>query len=54
MTLDEFREVLNLERELKVKYSAHPNGLFLSKVEYPFLKLNDSQNLVKMLSVGLE
>jgi len=54
MTIDEFREILNLKRELKVRYSAYPNGLFLSKVEYPFLKLNDSYNLVKMLSVGLE
>ena len=54
MTIDEFRDILNLKKELKVTYSAHPNGLFLSKVEYPFLKLNDSHNLVKMLSIGLE
>jgi tRNA pseudouridine38-40 synthase len=54
MTIDEFREILNLKKELKVKHSAHPNGLFLSKVEYPFLTLNNSHNLVKMLSVGLE
>ncbi|WNW00775.1 tRNA pseudouridine synthase A [Tenacibaculum sp. HL-MS23] len=54
MTVAEFTEILNLKKELKIKYSAHPNGLFLSKVEYPFLKLDDSYNLVKILSVGLE
>ena len=54
ITVAEFTEILNLKKELKIKYSAHPNGLFLSKVEYPFLKLDDSYNLVKILSVGLE
>jgi tRNA pseudouridine38-40 synthase len=54
MTIDEFKEILNQEKDLKEKRPAKPNGLFLSKVEYPFLKLNDSHNLVNMLSVGLE
>ena len=54
MTLNEFEEILNQEKDLKEKWPAHPNGLFLSKVEYPFLKLNDSHNLIKMLKVGLE
>ena len=54
MTLEEFKEILNQEKDLKEKWPAHPNGLFLSKVEYPFLKLNDSHNLVRMLSVGLD
>lgn len=53
MTLDEFAAILNQEKELKEKWPAHPNGLFLSKVEYPFLKLNDSHNLIKMLKLGL-
>ncbi len=54
MTLEEFKDILNQEKDLKEKWPAHPNGLFLSKVEYPFLKLNDSHNLVRMLSVGLD
>lgn len=53
MTLDEFAEILNQKKELNGKWPAHPNGLFLSKVEYPFLKLNDSHNLIKMLKLGL-
>jgi tRNA pseudouridine38-40 synthase len=54
MTLKEFREILNQEKELKEKSPAYPNGLFLSKVEYPFLKLSNSSNLIRMLKVGLE
>lgn len=54
MTLEEFKQILNQEKEMKEKWPAHPNGLFLSKIEYPFLELDDSQNLVKMLSIGLE
>ncbi|WP_299381832.1 tRNA pseudouridine(38-40) synthase TruA [uncultured Lacinutrix sp.] len=54
ITLDTFKQILNQEKELKITYAAHPNGLFLSKIEYPFLKLDDTHNLVKMLSFGLE
>jgi len=54
MTFKEFGEILNQEKDLKEKHPAHPNGLFLSKVEYPFLELNDSHNLIRMLRVGLE
>jgi len=54
MTLTEFKAILNQEKELKEKLPAHSNGLFLSKVEYPFLELKDSHNLIKMLKVGLE
>ncbi|WP_299247645.1 tRNA pseudouridine(38-40) synthase TruA [uncultured Lacinutrix sp.] len=54
ITLDTFKQILNQEKELKITYAAHPDGLFLSKIEYPFLELDDSHNLVKMLSFGLE
>ncbi len=57
MTLDEFERVLNQEKERKEKkekWPAHPNGLFLSRIEYPFLELKDSHNLIRMLKVGLE
>lgn len=54
MTLNEFEQILNQERILKDKKPAPPNGLFLSKVEYPAVKLNDSHYLIKMLKLGLE
>jgi tRNA pseudouridine38-40 synthase len=54
MTLDDFSEVLNQKKVLKEKSSAHPNGLFLSRIEYPNLELSDSNNLIKMLKNGLE
>ncbi len=54
MTITEFAQILNQEKEVNEKLPAYPNGLFLSKVEYPFLQLNDSHNLIKMLKVGLE
>jgi tRNA pseudouridine38-40 synthase len=53
MTLDEFEKILNQEKDFKEKWPAHPNGLFLSSVEYPFLKLTDSHNLISMLKLGL-
>lgn len=54
MTLKAFEQILNQEKILKEKLPAHPNGLFLSNVEYPFLELNNSHNLINILKVGLE
>ena len=54
MILEEFGEILSQEKEMKEKSPALPNGLFLSKVEYPFLALKDSHHLIRMLKVGLE
>tara|TARA_B110000046_G_C13024409_1_gene413039 strand:- start:456 stop:1250 length:795 start_codon:yes stop_codon:yes gene_type:complete len=54
MTLDEFKDILNQKKELKKKWLAYPNGLFLSRVKYPFLELDESDNLVSMLSIGLK
>jgi|TARA_B110000483_G_scaffold239834_1_gene319172 tRNA pseudouridine38-40 synthase len=54
MTLEEFQQILNQEKEMKEKTPAFPNGLYLSKVEYPFLELKDSHHLIRMLKVGLE
>lgn len=54
MTLKEFEEILNQEKNLEEKIPAFSNGLFLSKVEYPFLKWKDSHHLIRMLKVGLE
>jgi tRNA pseudouridine38-40 synthase len=53
MSLQEFELILNQQKELKEKQPAHPNGLFLSKVEYPYLQFKEAHNLIKMLKVGL-
>ncbi|MDW7693382.1 tRNA pseudouridine(38-40) synthase TruA [Flammeovirgaceae bacterium SG7u.111] len=54
ITIKEFEEILKQKKEWKEKMPALPNGLFLSRVEYPFLELNNSHNLIRMLKVGLE
>lgn len=54
LTLEEFEQVLNQEKEFVDKLPAFPNGLFLSKIEYPYLTLKDSHLLIRMLKVGLE
>jgi len=54
LTLEEFEAILNQEIEVKEKWPAHPNGLFLSKVEYPFLELKEAHHLIKMMKIGLE
>jgi tRNA pseudouridine38-40 synthase len=53
MALKEFEQIINQEIVLKQKQPALPNGLFLSKVEYPFLKLKESHLLIRMLKDGL-
>jgi len=54
ISLVQFEKILNQEQELKQIQPALPNGLFLSKIEYPFLQLKDSNNFIKMLKQGLE
>lgn len=54
MTLEEFEHILAQKMQLKEKQPALPNGLFLSRVEYPFLELREAHHLIKMLKMGLE
>ena len=54
ISLSEFEQILNQEKVLFMKKPAFPNGLFLSKIEYPFLELKDSHHLIRMLKQGLE
>ena len=54
MTLKEFAGILSQQTVVTQKSPALPNGLFLSRVEYPFLKLGNSHQLIKMLKVGLQ
>ena len=53
MTLAELTDILNLQKQLAHKRPALPNGLFLSKVEYPFLELEEQHHLIKILRLGL-
>ncbi len=54
ITIDEFKAILNQKKEVGKFYPARPTGLFLSKIEYPYLKLNNSYNLINILKLGLE
>lgn len=54
MSLGEMEQVLKQEKTLKQNQPALPNGLFLSKVEYPFLELKNAHHMIRMLRSGLE
>lgn len=54
MSLHDFELILKQDKVLVNKLPAYPNGLFLSEIEYPFLKLKDSHQLIRMLKLGLE
>ncbi|WP_196888199.1 tRNA pseudouridine(38-40) synthase TruA [Aureivirga sp. CE67] len=54
ISVEEFQQIVNLEKEYKVRQAAFPNGLFLSKITYPFLELKDAHNLIKLLKFGLD
>ena len=54
MTLKTFGDILEQRSELKQKEPALPNGLFLSKVEYPFLTLESPHHLIRTLRSGLD
>ena len=53
LSIKEFKAILNQEQHYSEMRPAFPNGLFLSRIEYPFLELNTDQNLVDKLSIGL-
>lgn len=52
-TLEELEEILRQQKEIKQKEPALPNGLFLSRLEYPYLKLDNSHHLIEILKEGL-
>lgn len=54
ISLAEFSQILDQKIEINEKSSAYPNGLFLSKIEYPYLEIDESSNLIKMLRIGLD
>ncbi len=54
MTLEEMSDILSLNTELSEKIPAFPNGLFLSRVEYPYIAFDNQHQLISMLKIGLE
>jgi tRNA pseudouridine38-40 synthase len=54
ISLKKFSQLLRQEIELNHKRPALPNGLFLSRITYPFLELEESSKLIKMMKLGLE
>lgn len=53
ISLEEFEAILKQEKHLKDKQPAHPNGLYLSKIEYPFIQFENKHHLITMLKMGL-
>jgi tRNA pseudouridine38-40 synthase len=53
MTLEEFEYILANKIEVPEKQSALPNGLYLSRIEYPYLKITPKTAFFKVLKMGL-
>ncbi|MCB0707617.1 MAG: tRNA pseudouridine(38-40) synthase TruA [Saprospiraceae bacterium] len=54
MTLEEFEKNLANQIEVPVKRLAHPTGLYLTRVEYPYLNIPPRPNITSFLKRGLE
>lgn len=52
ITLLELEQILNQKKTLNQMQPALPNGLFLTKVTYPFLELKDAHHLIRMMRMG--
>lgn len=54
MTSEAFEEQLANQQDLKEKSSALPQGLYLSKIEYPYLKIPQRNDICSFLKEGLK
>ena len=54
LTVEEFKNILELKTKVKDKHLAFPDGLYLSKIEYPYLKLEPKSTFYNFLNLGLE
>ena len=54
MSIEEFEAVLRDQIEVPDKLPAFPNGLYLSKIEYPYLELKEQNDVCSLLKMGLE
>ena len=53
MSVEEFEDRLANGKDGFIR-PAFPNGLFLSRIEYPYLNLENQSKLFRMLKIGLE
>lgn len=53
LTLEEFEHIMINKIDVPEKAPALPNGLFLSRIEYPYLKLDSKPNFCSTLMDGL-
>lgn len=53
MSVEDFEHILANKLYVDNKIPAFPNGLYLSKVEYPYLKLDSPTNICGLLKMGL-
>ncbi len=53
MSISEFQEMFANKIVLPLNYTTLPNGLYLSKVEYPYLALPERANFCEFLKKGL-
>ena len=53
LSLADFKLIMSGELEFKNKMPAFAQGLYLSKIEYPYLKLEEPENMCSLLKNGL-
>jgi tRNA pseudouridine38-40 synthase len=54
LTVDKFEHYLINPQETQLIKPAYPQGLYLSKIRYPYLNIPSSSDFVKILKEGLE
>lgn len=52
LTVDEFEHYLIHPQETQLIKPAYPQGLYLSKIKYPYLDISSRSDFVKLLGVG--
>ena len=53
MTIERFEQMLSIQLKSENKRVAYPNGLYLSKITYEGIRLQDQQDISSFLKVGL-
>jgi tRNA pseudouridine38-40 synthase len=54
MTLEAFENMLSKQIEYENKMPAFPNGLYLSRIQYPYISFDHPTDISKMLKEGLQ
>lgn len=54
MTFEEFEKILAGQLKIEDRIPAFPNGLYLSRIEYPYLKIDNAKSFCAFLQKGLE